>query len=292
MLYSMTGFGRGVVTNQYGKFAVEVNSINRKGLELNVNLPKNFLPLEASIRTQAGRAISRGRVNVQVNFERLGHHRGQVVVNRELAHKYLDTYRSLKKELGLAGDVDLGLLIRSQDVVSYHETEVTAAEGAPAVEAALKKALAGLLKMRLTEGKTLLKDIRNRMRMIQASVKKVHKLVPRTIKNYEEQLLKKMKEVDKGARKEEELIMKEIAIFADRIDVTEELTRLESHVAQFEGLLSHKEPVGRTLDFIMQEMHREVNTIGSKANNAEISREVVFLKSELEKIREQVQNVE
>lgn len=292
MLRSMTGFGRGEVSNSFGKFVAEVHSVNRKFFELNVALPKNLLPLEVKVRNAVAQGISRGRVNVQVNFEHADRNRGQVVVNEELARNYLETYRKLKTELGLAGNIDLGLLVHSHDVVSYHETQVSAEDAAPAVQEALGKALESLRQMRLTEGKSLLKDISSRLRQVKVSVKKVHKLVPKTVREYEKQLLKKVREVDKKASKEEDLIMKEIALFADRIDVSEEITRLESHLGQFGGLLGKPEPVGRTLDFILQEMHREVNTVGSKANNALISREVVFLKSELEKIREQVQNVE
>lgn len=292
MVLSMTGFGRGEATTPFGKFIAEVHSVNRKHFEINVNLAKNFLALEPRLRSLVAESISRGRINVQVNFERSDHQMGKVIVNEELARNYLHTYQLLKQEFGLKGEIDLGMLVHSQDVVSYQEVFVDPEEGWPAVEEAVAKALAGLNQMRSAEGKALLKDISGRLKLVGKSVAKIHKLAPKTIKRYEKNLLKKIREADKGASKEEELIMKEIALFADRIDVSEELTRLESHLSQFDGLLGKREPVGRTLDFILQEMHREINTIGSKANNAEISREVVFIKSELEKIREQVQNVE
>lgn len=292
MLASMTGFGRGEVTNALGKFVAEVHAVNRKHFELNVNLPKNFLALEPKVRSVVGQSISRGRITAQINYEAAGELRGKVAVNEELARSYLETYRRLKNEFALSGEIDLGMLVHSRDVVSYQETEIKPEAGWPAVEAALKKALDSLRQMRLAEGKALQKDMAQRLKLVGKSIARIQKLAPKTVREYERKLVKKIREADKNASKEEELVMKEIALFADRIDVSEELTRLQSHLHQFSGLFSHAEPVGRTLDFVIQEMHREVNTIGSKANNAAISREVIFLKSEFEKIREQVQNVE
>lgn len=292
MLYSMTGFGKGEINHPSGKFEIEIHSLNRKHFELGVHLPKSFLGLEPEIRKLVSKSISRGRVNLQVNFETSDRKSGRVVVDKELAKRYHTTYKQLKKSLGLGGDVSLDLIIQSQDVVKFVPFRISLKEAQPAILKGVQQALQALLKMRLTEGRSLYKEILSRLSLVQKAVNRIEKSVPKTVRGYEKKLLKKVKEADAAARKNEDLILKEIAIFADRIDVTEELSRLESHLSQFTQLLRKKEPVGRSLDFVIQEMHREVNTIGSKANNATVSKDVIFLKSEIEKIREQVQNVE
>lgn len=292
MLYSMTGFGKGEVNLKGGKLEVEIHSLNRKHFELSVHLPKIFLALEPDVRKKISRHISRGRVNAQVNFEPNSHLQGSVVVNKGLARRYFNTYRELKKEFGLGGTVDLSLIVQAQDVVKFQPVRLSPKEAWPAIQKGIQSALDALLKMRRVEGKSLFNEIFTRLKLIQRAVKRVEKTVPKTVKAYEVRLLKKIRETDVTARKNEDLIMKEISLFADRIDVTEELSRLDSHLSQFGHLLHKKEPMGRSLDFILQEMHREVNTIGSKANSATVAREVVFLKSEIEKIREQIQNVE
>ena len=292
MLQSMTGFGKGEINHPSGKFEVEVHSLNRKHFELSVHLPKNFLGLEPEIRQLVAKSISRGRVNLQVNFEMSPRAGGQLVVNKELAKRYHKTYSDLKKELGLGGDVSLNLIVQAQDVVKFVPFDLSLKAAQPTIIRGVQQALQALLKMRLTEGRSLYREISTRLKGVQQAAKRVEKNVPKTVKEYEEKLLQKVREADEAARKNEDLVRKEIAIFADRIDVTEELSRLESHLSQFHQLLRQSEPVGRSLDFLIQEMHREVNTIGSKANSAVISKDVVFLKSEIEKIREQVQNVE
>lgn len=291
MLNSMTGFGKGEAAHPAGKVEVEVNSLNRKHFELSVYLPKNLTELESGIRKQVSKAINRGRVNVQVNLDTQAR-AGKVEVDKQLARKYFQTYKRLKNEFGLGGQVDLSLIVQAPDVVKYYPYRLTAQQIGPSIQKALSAALKALQKMRAVEGKALFREISSRLRLIRSSVNRVKKTVGRTVKSYESRLIKKVREADSNARKNEDIIMKEVAIFADRIDVTEEISRLESHLKQFEQMIRKKEPVGRSLDFLLQEMHREVNTIGSKANNAVIAREVVHLKSEVEKIREQVQNVE
>ncbi len=288
----MTGFGKGEVNHSTGKFETEINSLNRKHFELSVNLPKSFLGLEPEIRKMASKWLNRGRVNLQVNFETNNRAVGQVVVNKELAKSYHKTFQSLKRELGLKGDVSLEQVVQAQDVVKFVPFRISLKEAKPAVLKSVEQALKSLAKMRATEGKSLFKEITNRLKLVQKTVDRIEKTAPKTVREYEKRLLKKIRETEVAVRKNEDLIMKEIAIFADRIDVTEELSRLESHLSQFNHLLHKKEPVGRSLDFIIQEMHREVNTIGSKANNAIVSKDVISLKSEIEKIREQIQNVE
>ena len=290
----MTGYGWGEDAREGFKVTVELSSVNRKQSEISVNLPREVEVLEAQIRDRINSAIARGRITARVSLHAgEGMEAARVHVNRALARAYANELRRLARELKLNGSLSLDTLMRAPGVLQTNEELADAEDFWPSVERALKKALDMLVKMREREGSHLQRDLTHRITAMQKSVTRVKKEAPLVQKRYREQLLERVKNAGlDGATVEDERLVKEVVYFADRSDISEEITRLESHFQQFHHCLKASEPVGRTLDFLAQEMNREVNTIGSKANDARISREVVILKTELEKFREQAQNVE
>ncbi len=289
----MTGYGRGESAQRGFKVTIEVSSVNRKQTEIAVNLPRDLEVLEAQIRDQINRRIARGRLTVRVSVHAARPAAGKMRINSELARIYTRELRALAKSLHLAEDVTLDMLTRAPGVLQPAEEIREAEELWPAMEKALNAALDILLKMREREGACLAKDLKSRVTHLRAGVRRVQVRAPRAAERYREQLLARIKSAGLEAPGlEDERLVKEVVYFADRSDISEELTRLQSHFQQFDDCVKSTDPVGRTLDFLSQEINREINTIGSKANDSEISREVVLLKAELEKFREQVQNVE
>jgi uncharacterized protein (TIGR00255 family) len=291
---SMTGYGRGDCSQDGFKITVELSSVNRKQTEITVNLPREMELLEAQIRDLINRSIARGRIVVRV-----GLHAGtskfsaRMHLNVPLAKAYARELNRLCKQLKLPGPVTLDHLARAPGVFQTDEELVVEEDFWPAVQKALQKALAGLLRMRRREGAHLAEDLAQRVAAMRKSVAQVRRHAPTVARRYRQQLVERIEAAGLSAPAlEDERLQKEVVYFADRSDITEELTRLQSHFQQFEDCRRSKEPVGRMLDFLAQEMNREVNTIGSKANDNLISREVVTLKTELEKFREQAQNVE
>ena len=290
---SMTGYGRGECVRDGFKFTVELNSINRKQSDIAVNLPKELVELEPRIRDEVNTRLSRGRINAVVAYHRsAAKAEEQVELDEALARAYVKAIQKLQRKTKLSGAVTLDTILRAPGVLKLAEAAFDADALWPSVEAALKKALNQLVKMREKEGKFLATDLTERLDVIAAGRAAVARVAPETVKRYREQLRARIKEAGLDVPLDDERLMKEVVMFADRCDITEELTRLESHINQFRDCLKSDEPVGRTLDFLAQEMNREINTIGSKANAAEVSQEVVRMKAELERIREQVQNIE
>jgi uncharacterized protein (TIGR00255 family) len=290
---SMTGYGRGECSQCGFKVTVEVSSVNRKQTEIAVNLPRELEVLEAQIRDEINRRVARGRLTVRLSVHAAAGASGKMRINAALAKIYARELRSLARSLRLPDAVTLDLLARAPGVLQPAEEITEAEELWPATAKALLAALAVMLKMREREGAWLAKDLTARAARMRAAVRRVRRLAPRSAERYRAQLLARIKAAGLDAPAvDDERLMKEIFYFADRSDISEELTRLESHFQQFDDCVKSKEPVGRTLDFLAQEMNRELNTLGAKANDGVISREVVLLKAELEKFREQVQNVE
>lgn len=291
---SMTGYGRGECAQDGFKVTVELSSVNRKQAEVSVALPREMELLEAPVREVIHRLIARGRVNVRVSLHAAeGRISARKHINVELAKAYAAELGKLAAQLKLSGDVTLDQVLRAPGVFQTDEQLAESEDLWPALEKALNQALAALLKMREREGGHLAKDLALRIAVMRRAVAQVQKQAPATAQNYRQNLLERVKSAGlENIALDDERLMKEIVLFADRSDITEELTRLQSHFAQFEDCRKSREPVGRTLDFLAQEMNREINTIGSKANDAVISREVVTLKAELERFREQAQNVE
>jgi uncharacterized protein (TIGR00255 family) len=291
---SMTGHGCGEHSQNGIKLAVELSSVNRKQSEISISLPRELEVLEAQIRDEINRRVARGRLTARVTFHAMdGKESARVPINRELARAYAVALRQLARDLKLKDDLSLDVLVRAPGVLESDADLGDAEAHWPAVNKALQQALATLLKMRAREGAHLRKDLCARVAAMRQSVTRIRKEAPLVQKRYREQLLERIKSAGlESLQIDEERLLKEVVLFADRSDISEELTRLQSHFQQFDDCLKSEEPVGRTLDFLAQEMNREINTIGSKANDGAISREVVALKSELEKFREQAQNVE
>lgn len=290
---SMTGHGRGEAAESGFKIAVEVSSVNRKQSEIAVSLPDPLEPLEAQIRDEINRLISRGRLLVRVTMHAADTAHAKNQINVRVAKAYAKELRALAKELKVSAELSLDTLLRAPGVLESAADLDDAEVFWPAVKKALDGALVGLVRMREKEGKHLAGDLHARIAKVKAAVTEVRQQAPQVAVNYREALVTRIRNaaID-GISADDERLLKEVALFADRSDISEELTRLESHFKQFDDLLNSKEPVGRTFDFLVQEMNREVNTIGSKANDALIARNVVTVKAEFEKIREQIQNVE
>ncbi len=291
---SMTGYGRGECAQDGFKITAELSSVNRKQAEVAVTLPREAEMLEAQIRDTIHRSVARGRVNARVSLHTAeGKLSARKHINATLAKDYAAEFARLGKQLKLTGEVTLDQVLRAPGVFQTDEELAGTEDLWPAVEKALNQALAALLKMREREGAHLAKDLTARIGSLHAAVDKIQKQAPMTAENYRRNLLERIQAAGlKNIAPEDDRLLKEIVLFADRSDISEELTRLQSHFQQFEDCRKAKEPVGRTLDFLAQEINREINTIGAKANDAIIAREVVTLKAELEKFREQAMNVE
>lgn len=290
----MTGHGRGECARNGFKVTVEVSSVNRKQSEISVNLPRELESLEPLVRDEINRWVSRGRITAKISLH-LGEsgYRGRALINSGLAKAYAKEIRKLAQELRLDNAVTLDLVLRAPGVLQVEDPLWETETFWPAIAKALVQALKGLLAMRQREGSHLAEDLSARVAAMRESVARIGKTAPLMVERYREQLRNRIKNAGlEIPALDDERLSKEIAYFADRSDISEELSRLESHFKQFQVCLKSKEPVGRTLDFLAQEMNREINTLGSKAADSAVSREVVTLKAALEKFREQVQNVE
>jgi uncharacterized protein (TIGR00255 family) len=291
---SMTGYGRGECSQNGFKITVELSSVNRKQTEISVALPREMEMLEAQMRDLIHDYISRGRLTVRVAL-----HAGasklsaRMHLNVPLAKAYARELNRLSRQLNLPGPVTLDHLARAPGVFQTDEQIVEEEDFWPAVQSALKKALVTLVRMREREGAHLATDLSKRIAIMRKASARIQQHSPTVARRYRDQLLARIKTAGlETPGTEDDRLLKEVVYFADRSDISEELTRLQSHFQQFNDCLKSREPVGRTLDFLAQEMNREVNTIGSKANDSLISRQVVTLKAELERFREQAQNVE
>ena len=289
---SMTGYGRGEVDHGGAKLSVELNSVNRKQSEIIVNLPRDLAELEPRIRQTINERISRGRMSVLVTLQERVNGARDLALDMGLARSYHEAMLTLQKELNAPGEITIGTILQAPGVMRSPEHSIDAAEAWPVLQQALTAALAELIKMREREGKHLAKDLIHRLKVLRKEIKEVRALYPDVVKKYRSALLERIEKAGLNLPIDDERLLKEVSFFADRSDISEELTRLESHLAQFAHHLRKNVPVGRTLEFITQEIFRELNTLGAKSNNAAISQHVVACKSELEKIREQIQNLE
>ncbi len=289
---SMTGYGRGEIDHRGAKISIELNSINRKQSDIVMNVPRELAELEPRIRQAINEKISRGRTNVVIVYHAGTNGTRKPALDAALARSYHEAMRSLQRELGAAGEITIGMILQAPGVMRFSEVELRAEEIWPAVQAALEDALKELIKMREREGRHLAKDLIHRLKLVRRSLKEVRRLHSTVAEKYRATLLERINQAGLNLPADDERLLKEVAFFADRSDVSEELTRLESHLAQFAHHLRKNEPVGRTLEFITQEIFRELNTLGAKGNDASISQHVVAAKSELEKIREQILNLE
>ncbi len=288
----MTGFGHGEGRADGLRIEVEISSVNKKQFDLQMHLPRALQVLESRIQDEVGRAVSRGRVTVGVQVVAAGVTAHRVRVNRALAKAYVDAIRATAKDLGLPDTMDSRTLASLPDLLTVEHPEEDTERIWPVISKALRQALARLVKMRRAEGRSLAADIGRRIDLIERRLDAIEQRAPEASRRYREGLLKRLAEAGVAAAGHEDRIAREIAFIAERGDICEEITRLRSHFAQARKLLRGSGPSGRSLDFLAQEMFREINTVGSKSSDAAISVEVVEFKAELERAREQVQNVE
>lgn len=286
----MTGYGRGTATLDGLRLAVEISSVNRKQAEIALALPRPLLELEPRVRDEINAQVSRGRLTVAVGLHARA--AGGRSINLAAARAHRDELAALRRSLKLAGEVTLDQVLRGPGVLEAEPAEIELEKAWPALRKALQAALKGLVRMRRREGRALAADLRGRLGRIQADVRRIAALAPQVVEHHRGALLDRAAKAGLSLAPDDERLLKEIVFFTDRSDISEELTRLRSHLDQFLHHLDTDEPAGRTLDFLLQELFRETNTIGNKANFLAISKIVVGLKTELEKLREQVQNIE
>jgi uncharacterized protein (TIGR00255 family) len=291
---SMTGYGWSECSQDGFKVTAELSSVNRKQGEISLNLPRELEVLEAQIRDEINRVVARGRVNVRVALHMVeGKEALHIHLNKRLAEAYAKEMSALARDLKLSSPVTLELLMRAPGVLQTDHAIADAEDFWPAVQKSVKVALKALVVMREREGKSLQVDLSKRVSTMRRAVSRIQRRAPLVLKRYRGQLMDRVKTAGLDPSSiDDDRVYKEIVLFADRSDISEELTRLQSHFEQFDSYVKSREPVGRTLDFLAQEMHREINTIGSKANDSQIAQQVVVLKTELEKFREQTQNIE
>jgi uncharacterized protein (TIGR00255 family) len=271
---------------------VDLNSVNRKQSDVTVSLPREFSELEPRVRDLINSRVSRGRLNVVVAFQPGATLTPRPAIDSALAAAYYRAIVDLRRQLGAGGEITIETILRSPGVLRIPEDSLAIDTAWPPLESALTSALDDLIHMRDREGKHLAKDLIKRLKLVRQSLRKIRTLHPAVSKKYRQTLHERIARAGLDIPIDDERLVREVILFADKSDVSEELIRLDSHLAQFAHTLRKSEPVGRTLDFITQEIYREFNTLGAKANDAEISQLVVTCKAEMEKIREQIQNIE
>ncbi len=292
MVRSMTGFGRAKAQIDGLDITVEIRSVNHRYFEFSCRSPRAYSFLEEKIKSRLSEAISRGKVEVSVLIDDNTENATVVEINREYANAYIKALGDLSKEYRLKNDVKVSSLVGNSDIFKVKRQVLEDEVVTNAVFTVLEEALCNFIDMRTVEGERLLKDVTDRANFILEKVSFIEERSPKTVENYRNRIEQKIKELLGDTTIDEQRILTEVAIFADKVAVAEETVRLRSHIKQFETLMSSNDAVGRKLDFIVQEMNRETNTIGSKAQDIEIAHTVVDIKSEIEKIREQIQNME
>lgn len=289
---SMTGYGRSQQILHGRDISVEIKSVNHRFFEFSSRIPRSYGFLEGKLKALLQSRIGRGKVDVGVTIYMVEGKEAEIGIHEELAKGYVDALRSVSESLSLPDDLTLSTLTRFSDVFSVRKAEEDEVEIWQDVEQVASEALDKFVKTREIEGARLKSDLQNRLAEIARLLGLIEEQAPKTVVAYRERLTAKMQEVLETSGIDEARILTEAALFADRIAIDEETVRLHSHLKEFAKLLEIEEPVGRKLDFMVQEMNRETNTIGSKANDLQVTGWVVAIKSEIEKIREQIQNLE
>jgi uncharacterized protein (TIGR00255 family) len=292
MLHSMTGYGKGEAQVDNVTLTVEIKTVNHRYADITVKLPRTLLALENEIRRQVGQVLRRGKIDIFVNFGSTEESTVMPVLNRPLAQAYLDLFTKLRNEFGLSGGVTLELIAAQRDVVQMREAESSPDVLQGCLQTALERALEQLLVMRQAEGAATANDLRERLDQLDSLLGEVELRAPLIPQEWQAKLLERLTRLQQSLEWDPQRVAQEVAMYADRCDISEELVRFRSHLGQFRAMFADAEPVGRRMDFLVQELNREVNTMGSKSNDADLTRVVVAMKAELEKVREQVQNVE
>ena len=292
MIRSMTGYGAAKGTSGKLEISIEVKSVNNRYLDSTIKLPRVFNAFEESLKKIVHGAISRGKVDVYILIDSSKADDIEIKINRPLVEAYAGALRTIALENGLSTDIRISDLTRFPDILQAEKREVDTEKLCADISSVLEMALTDLNEMRKREGEKLGRDISARLDEIEKLTVNAAEISPKSVQEYRKKLEMRMSEVLQTANIDEARILTEAALFADRVVINEEIVRLRSHISQLRELITSDEPVGRKIDFLVQEFNREANTIGSKGNDTEMSKVIVDLKAEIEKIREQAQNIE
>ena len=292
MIKSMTGFGRAVAETDGYVITVEIKSVNHRYFEFSSRIPRQYGFLDDKLKSYINSRVSRGKVECYVSIDALNTEAAQVVVNNTLASAYVSALKELSKNYDLKEDFGASTVARFQDVLVVKKADEDEEKIWCYVKSVTDTALDKFIAMRTVEGEKMKNDISSRADYILSCVEYIEKRSPETVKEYNDKLVERVHDLIGDVSLDEGRVIQEVAIYADKVAVAEETVRLRSHLDQLKAFINADEPVGRKMDFLVQEINRETNTIGSKANDVDIARKVVDIKAEVEKIREQIQNIE
>ncbi len=291
-MQSMTGYGRSEVRHADVAFTVEARSVNHRYLDVSIRLPRLYTPLEARMKQRVSAYFARGHIDITLAYQDSTTTRRALSLDPTLAQQYFDALQHLQKLLRLPGTIDLSMLASLRDIFRVEEASPDVENDWESIAQGLDDALQALQQMRRQEGEVLIRDFQMRVQTMAQEIQTIRQRVPEVVVEYRARLEQRVKDLFAQFELDPARIAQEAILFAERADITEELTRLEAHLHAFTRLLASSEAVGRKIDFLVQEMNREINTIGSKSNDTAIAHSVVELKSELERMREQIQNIE
>ena len=291
MIRSMTGFGRGNYENEGREYLVEVKSVNHKYCDISFRMPKSFNGIENRLRKEIEKYVSRGKLDVFIDFQNFSDKGNNIKFNKELAKSYIKNLKELGEETGINSEISVVDISKMPDIFKKEDNtdeDLIFNE----LKAALNQALERLISMKELEGEKLIIDLESRIKEVSQKINQISEFSAGLVDEYIVKLKSRVKELMDTETLDENRLLQEIVIFSDKSSIEEELTRLKSHVEQFEKLVKESSPIGKKFDFLIQEMNREINTIGSKANSLQITNLVIEVKTELENIREQIQNIE
>lgn len=291
MIKSMTGYGKANLEKNEKEYQVEIKSVNHRYLDISVKMPRILSYLEEAIKKEIATYVKRGKIDVFITFENNSVEGKEIKINQEIAKIYIDELKRLAKQEEILANIEVTEISKFPDVLSIQNNQEDETIKDELIET-VRKATKNLVQMRQVEGQKIAEDLRERIQTIQEKVKEISSLSTGLIEEYVVKLEGRIKEILKNQEVDPARLAQEVVIYADKCSVEEEVTRLKSHISQFQKLLDSEEAIGKKLDFIIQEMNRETNTIGSKANNLEITNNVIDVKTELENVREQIQNIE
>ncbi len=292
MIKSMTGFGRGIYENEGREYLVEIKSVNNRYNDISIKIPKNLNYLEEKVKKEILNSVSRGKIDVFITFTNNSEKCKNISINTEIVKKYVEELKKLAEETKIIDNINIIDISKFPDVMNVKLEEDAEEIIENELRIALNAALNGLIEMRSKEGLKIKEDLETRINGISKKIEEISNISTGLVDEYIVKLEARIKELLKTDVVDEARLAQEVVIYSDKCSVEEELTRLKSHISQFLELLNENKSIGKKMDFLIQEMNRETNTIGSKANNLEITNLVVDIKTELENIREQVQNIE
>ncbi|MBM7571767.1 YicC/YloC family endoribonuclease [Aquibacillus albus] len=293
MVRSMTGYGRDVISFNNSTITVEIRSVNHRFLDISTKIPRYLIDIEEDMKKMMKNYFLRGRFDVFITIDGEGFVERNLVINWSLMDQYISHLREIKRRYQLAGEIPVDTVTQIEDLFTIQETEQESDSLKQAILTAIENASQQVLEMREKEGNELVKDLRTRIELINSTVKKLGERRDIVIIEYRERILNRLEQyLKEELRSDESKIYQDVAVLVEKGDITEEVTRIDSHINQFLDTIKQQGAIGRKLDFILQEMLREINTIGSKSNDVLISQYVVTIKSEIEKVKEQIQNVE